>query len=68
MTAALPVKRGNWRREAAARGFKWKAGNANAARPAPDAGGGGAGFQVESGNRERRQTGTGRGGQTPATV
>jgi hypothetical protein len=38
MAAALPVKRGNWRREAAARGFKWKAGNADAADRTPDAG------------------------------
>jgi hypothetical protein len=41
---ARPVKRGDWRREAAARGFKWNAGNADAvgrnpdaARPAPSA-------------------------------
>jgi hypothetical protein len=32
-----PVKRGDWRREAAARGFKWKAGNADAASRNPDA-------------------------------
>jgi hypothetical protein len=37
MARALPVKRGNWRREAAARGFKWKAGNADAANRNPDA-------------------------------
>jgi hypothetical protein len=38
MAAALPVKRGNWRREAAARGFRWKAGNVDAAGRTPDAG------------------------------
>jgi hypothetical protein len=32
-----PVKRGDWRREAAARGFKWNAENADAGRN-PDAG------------------------------
>jgi hypothetical protein len=37
MAAALPVKRGNWRREAAARGFRWKAGNVDAANRNPDA-------------------------------
>jgi hypothetical protein len=70
MAAALPVKRGNWRREAAARGFRWQAGNVDAAGRNPDAeaGSGSAGFQAESGNRERRQTGTGRGGQTPVTA
>jgi hypothetical protein len=38
MATALPVKRGNWRRAAAARGFRWKAGNVDAAGRTPDAG------------------------------
>jgi hypothetical protein len=53
MAAALPVKRGNWRREAAARGFRWQAGNADAAGRNPDAGSGGAGFQAENANAAR---------------
>jgi hypothetical protein len=32
-----PVKRGDWRREAAARGFKWNAGNADTAGRISDA-------------------------------
>jgi hypothetical protein len=37
MAIVLPVKRGDWRREAAARGFRWKTGTADAAGRNPDA-------------------------------